>query len=116
VEVFVSPDGEGDIRQVFLLPGTGELAAEARQGLVEGTPRVKGARVTMARRGIGYVLRATIPLEAVGLPPDTERFYFEAAVSARPRGGEGYERDTLFGGPSAYNDASGYARVWVIER
>jgi hypothetical protein len=116
VEVFVSPDGEGDIRQVFLLPETMELAAEARQGLVEGIPPIENARVTMARKGIGYVLRATIPLDAVALSPDSERFYFEAAVSARPRGGESYERNTLFGGPSAYKDASGYARVLVRDR
>jgi hypothetical protein len=69
----------------------------------------------MARRGLGYVLRATIPLDSVGLSAETERFYFEAAVIAGPKGAEGYVRDTLFGGPSAYNDASGYARVLVAE-
>jgi len=75
VELFFAREGNGDIRQIILLPGSGSRKPAAITP--QGKP-VPGVRLRQVVSGTHYDLEATLPVKALGIAPGGRSFLFDA--------------------------------------
>lgn len=115
LEVYASPANRATIRQLFLLPQTGDAPASAL--LANATKQVPAPeiRIASASTDKGYRVQALIPLTSLGLKADATELFLEFQVSvsadAAPKSKVSYF--PMFGSKFAYENNRNYARFKI---
>lgn len=114
-ELYTASTPEAPVHQLVFLPAVGDESAQwmlYRKGEKLEAPAGLRWETVGPGDGKGVEIVALIPLEALGLGPQTESFLCEIAATVGDRSEQtGFRRDTLFRSVYAHRDATGFGRM-----